>query len=361
MDITDWQLWLDLFSPSDRRPGLFLNYLWNPYGLITQTPIVLGILVLALTFLRPRRWVSLPANSARCGLLTRLGVLGPIFLAAVATISGILVAVFPLFTHSDRVSGAWFRAVIPFTVVAMLGLTALVLSRERPPGVGNRAILPRRVWHAFAPRVMLSIMGVLVALYIASEVWQAAVGSEPRELRSALGGNRILKSVAGAPPTAMGWENHGASILGILLATAMLLWLLRQDASRPIPAHASLTEVKSERIMTARLVCQVTLGGVLLALGMAWLHTWAPTYEYMELQDDAMGGKGGDMIISHYHGLVRVLRTLGWAIQGLGTGLLLRLTVDTLRADRVAKHAVAIPIEPSTPQQSADSQVGAEQ
>lgn len=357
MDITDWQLWLDLFSTSEKRPGVFATFMWSTYEFVRFTPLLLGAVVLALTFVRPRGWVRLPVESTRRTLLARFGTLAPLCLIMVATICGVLVALFRGFTWSGYVNGAWFRAAVPLTLVALLGVTLLRLRREPQPTVGERAILPRRPWHGFSPRSLIAIIGVTITLYLATELWQAAVGPEPRELHNAVGGDRVLKNVGGAPPTALGWENHAASLLGILLVVVMLLWLLKYDASRPVPSHAPLAEVASERKMTARLVCQITLGGTLLALGVVWLHTWAPTTEYVEIRE-GRSGHSGDMIISHFHGLVGVLRAMGWVFQGLGAGLLLRLLVDTVRSARAARTTH----DSTSPRADATSQrIGAEQ
>lgn len=345
MDITDWQIWLDLFSTSARRPGVFSQLYWSPYALIKSTPLLLGPIVFALTFVRPRSWVALPRGSARIKLLSRLGSFGSLGLLLVALGCSTLVALFPGLTTSSFVSGAWFRAAAPCALVVFLGVSSLGLSREPQPEVGRRAILPRRPWHTFTSKPILSIIFVLATLYVASELWQAVAGSEPRELHSIFGGDRLLRNSSGAPPTAMGWENHVASLAGLLLALGLLVWTLSRDASRPVSNRKPFTEVKLERAATAQLICLVSLGGAMLALGTAWIHTWAPATAYVPVTG-GLTGEDGDMLMSHYHGLVAVLRALGWLIQGLGAGLLMRLGLDTMRAGTAARstgHTAADP------------------
>ena len=352
MDITDWQLWLDLFSTSDRRPGVFSTLMWSPVVFFMQTPFLLGIVFFAFTFVRSRSWVTLPAAGSRTRLLTRMGVAGPIALLAVASVCSTIVALFPWLTTVNYFSGAWLRAAVPFTLVAVLGITLLLLSREPKPPVGERAILPRRQWNVFAPPMTFTVVCVIAALYFCSELWQALAGSEPRELHSVFGGERVLKNVGGAPPSAMGWENHGASLIGLFLVLVLLVWILAADARRTVSSMRPFAEVKAERAATAQLVTRITLGGVLLALGAVWLNTWAPTTGYVPVEG-GLTGENGDMLISHFHGLVAILRRLGWVAQGLGAAILLRLCFDTLRASKAAR-SVEFAAGPHAPQQTRD-------
>lgn len=307
-----------------------LEQLFSGWGItLAQHPLPLGIIVCALSYIWFRRVIDLPAS--RGITLGRIGVFGPLLILGAAALTGTLTGLSPVATMMGS-NGAWFRIAALTATVLVLATSALALAREPLPPVGERALIPHRSWREFAPTAGLTALALVTLLFLATEIWQATAEPEPHALTDVMDPSRVVRNTGGVPPTALGWANHGPSLVAVAALVALLVWVLTVDARRPVASQLPSSDVRAERAATAKLLCGIALGGALLGLGAVWLHSWAPSSGVVAVRDPELGA--GDLIISETRGLVCLLGQLGILAQACGTALLLRIAVDTWRARR---------------------------
>lgn len=240
-----------------------------------EVALTLGVLFFALSWIRPRSIVSLPAAGPRRTHLATLGLWGSVAIFVVATVTSWLPTLNP-----DMNAGGWWQRALPLAATAIVvAIAALVFRREPRPAPGNRAIAPRRSFWAFTPataRWLLAGSGLLLLLTTA---WQIAVGERLPE-----GADRYGIGPEGQEDLPVftqlqhgmgyfwgtGWPNHLAALCALLLAAVVIFIALGADANRPVSVTRASAEVREERLASARLLTYVSLGGMLLTLGAVW-------------------------------------------------------------------------------------------
>lgn len=307
----------------------------------------LGVLFFALSWVVPRRIVTLPQSARRAKFLTRFGTIGALAILAVATFSSWLGY---LYSFPDR-SGfdGWLRRPAPlFAATAVVVVGACLLSREPRPAPGERGLAPRRPWWSFAPRVPIWTAAVIAAILVATTAWHALIGvsaaadanrfgNVPDQTQlpvyfEVLGGSAY---VAGA-----GWPNHLATLLAVGTAAAALIAALAADANRPL-GRLSAAGTSDERTATARTMVFLILGGLLLTLGAVWAHIGFAGDRSIGLDliiEPADPDSAPIFVGSDYQAFAPLIHKGGYVIQGLGAALLLRLAVDSIRAARAARR-----------------------
>lgn len=310
-----------------------------------EVALTLGVIFFALSWIRPRAIVSIPTSGRRASALARLGIIGALAVLAVGTATSWLATIDPVaFTgHTWTRAGGWWQRPAPLLASAVVLFTAgIALRREPLPAPGERAISPGRRWWTFTPRAPLWLTAGAAALLLVTSAWQTVIGVALPE-----GANRygIGPENTGLPEFmrmqegmgyvwGAGWPNHLATLIVIAVALAALILALGRDANRPLFARSSAAEVREERETTARILVLLTLGGMLLTLGTVWAHTGFIGTIGVSVYEDT-GGQGRPerfVVGTGYRDIAPIMHLGGYVVQGLGAALLLRLTVDTLRA-----------------------------
>lgn len=303
-----------------------------------EMALTLGAILFGLSWIRPRRIVSLPESGRRADALARIGIAGPLSVVAVASATSWLATLDPIGRH-----GGWWQRAAPLLAAAAVVVVAwLVLRREPLPAPGERTISPRRRWWAFAPRTPLWLLAGAAALLLVTVAWQMLIGVPLPD-----GGNRygVGPADSGLPEFMVmqndmgyvwgaGWPNHLATLVALLAAGAALAALLGSDANRPLVARASAPEVREERTATARILTLLALGGLLLTLGAVWAHVGFIGQIIVGVFEDNGGEPGAQRFFvgTGYQSVAPLLHLGGYVVQGIGAALLLRLAVDTWRA-----------------------------
>lgn len=316
---------------------------WGLYHVKEMFPLevalTLGMRFFALSWVRPRPIVSLPRSGRRASMLLWLGVAGAATVLAVATATSWLsyLHAFP----DDSGFDGWWRRPTPLLTAAVVVLVAVPSLRAEPlPAPREGVVSPRRRWWAFASKPLLWSTAAAAFLLFTTSSWQTLIGvSAPHDANlygsvpestdlpvymSMQGG---MGYVSGA-----GWPNHIATLVALAVAVASLVLALGGDANRSLFARAAAADIREERVATARFLVFLVLGGLLLALGAVWAHIGFIGEITVGVHE---AGASEDEIIyvgTGYQDVARLTHKGGYVVQGIGAALLLRLTVDTLRA-----------------------------
>lgn len=319
-----------------------------------EVALTLGLVFFGLSWIRPRRIVSLPESGGRRDLLSWLGIGGALLVVAVATVSSSLTY---LYTFPDPSGfGGWLRRPAPLIATALVVAVFLVALRRQPlPAPGERGIAPRRRWWAFASQPLLWITTGIPALLFITVLWQGTIGTRPPTGADLYGNVPEHTDLPVFVPlqwnmgyyAGAGWPNHLATLAALLLAAALLIIALGHDANRPVFARATAADVRAERAVTARVLVLIVLGGVLLTLGAVWAHVGFIGEIAVGIPDppEKEGAITGPVVGTSYQAIAGLMHLGGYVIQGIGAALLLRLSVDTWRAAR-AQRALKKPDGP---------------
>lgn len=314
-----------------------------------EIALTLGVFFFGLSWIRPRRIVSLPASGKRTQTLVLVGVAGSLGIVAVATATTWLSYLYA-FPDPSGFGGWWRRPAPLVATIVVIVAAALALRSEPLPAPGERAISPRRRWWAFAPRALLGVSLAAAALLLVTVAWQGLIGVSapqganlygnvpaPTDLPLFMVMQGGMGYVAGA-----GWPNHLLTLIALAAAAAALILTLGQDANRPIPARASAAKVTEERAATARMLIWVGLGGLLLTLGAVWAHTGFIGEIIVGVVEDNGDRPSPEQYIvgTGYRDIAVWMHKGGYIVQGIGAAILLRLAVDTWRA-RLAHRGLA--------------------
>ena len=305
-----------------------------------EVAITFGLILFALSWIRPRRIVALPQAGRRTATLVWAGVAGSLLVVVVATaVSAIAVS-----TYDASGFDGWWRRPAPLFAATVVVATAAVALRRTPlPAPGERTIVPHRPWNAFASRTLLWASGIAATLLALTAMWQIAIartaptdgpffGNVPNytDLPIYMGFNSGYGYLSGA-----GWPNHLATLLALALAAAVFVAVLHADANRPVFARATASSVRSERELTARLFTFILLGGLITTLGAVWMHTGSSGQALVGLGEpwaSADQSNSPIFVAGGYDAIARPMNLLGYALQAGGVAFLLRLAVDTARA-----------------------------
>lgn len=324
----------------------YLNQILPP----VEIAATLGVLFFALSWVRPRRIVSLPSSGRRARTLFRIGVFGALSIVVVATLTSLLSF---LFAFPDPTGfGGWWRRPAPLiATIAVIAAAALALRTEPLPAPGERTIAPRRRWWTFSPRVPLWAAILSAALLFVTSAWQGLIGvsapasanlygnvPEPTDLPLFMVMQGGMGYVAGA-----GWPNQLLTLMALAGIVVALILTLGHDANRPIHARISVASVQEERTATARMLVWITLGGLLLTLGAVWAHTGFIGQIIVGVFEDNGDQPGADRFVvgTGYQDIADWMHKGGYIVQGIGAAILLRLSVDTWRARRARRAAAS--------------------
>ncbi|MBL3686456.1 hypothetical protein D3248_05750 [Leucobacter zeae] len=322
---------------------------------IIETPIIIGLVLFSLSWLRRNPWVSLPRDARRRSVLAGVGFWGAIAIAAVAGTVG-CIAAFSGYEPSG-VAG-WWRRPAPMAAAALvIGIAAMLLARHPLPAPGERAISPRRSATAFAPKGRLWLLLGAAALLGITSVWQGCTTSLLPNGAQMVGrptenGGTLITAVPDTDrvlpvgpfvdtPAGGGWLNNGVTLAVLVVLIAVLLLALSGDANRPIHARTSAPGITEDRQRTAKLFVLLALGGVLITLGMLWMYVgylggWSVTLE--ATNENASGLPSDEVgfvsLAPSFAAFASSLRFGGWFLQGVGFALLLRIAVDARRSNR---------------------------
>ena len=317
---------------------LFINAIQDLLPL--EVAITFGLVLFALSWVRPRRIVSLPQSGHRAVSLAWAGVAGSLLVVVVATtVSAIAVSTY----DASGFDGWWRRPAPLFAATLVVAAAAVALRRVPIPAPAERTIVPRRPWNAFAPRTLLWISGITATVLALTSVWQIAIATtapvdgpffghvpDYTNLPIYMGFNSGYGYLSGA-----GWPNHLATLLVLVLAATVFFAALRRDANRPMFARATAASVRSERELTARLFTFILIGGLVTTLGAVWMHTGSAGQASVGLDERWVSETVSYpriFMAGGYDAIARPMNLIGYALQAAGVAFLLRLSVDTVRA-----------------------------
>jgi hypothetical protein len=314
-----------------------------------EDAITFGLFLFVLSWVYPRRIVSLPPVGYRRTTLVWAGTAGSLLLVAVATVVS---------AHAVPVWGGsgfdgWWRRPAPLVAATLaVAVAGLALRRAPLPAPGERAISARRAWHTFASRVLLWVSGITATLVAVTALWQIAIAtSAPKDgrvfglvpeyttLPIYMRFNNGYGYVAGA-----GWPNHLVTLIAIAIAIAVFFVVLRADVDRPLFARSSAPSVRVERESTAWLFGLILLAGLITTLGAVWMHTGFAGTSMVGLDVQSVSGNRPDtriLINGGYSAIARPMNLAGYLLQGTGVAVALRIAIDTVRAAHRTRRTTA--------------------
>ncbi|WP_146078534.1 MULTISPECIES: hypothetical protein [unclassified Rathayibacter] len=305
-------------------------------------PVTFGLICFVLSWVYPRRIVSLPTSGRRTSTLTWAGVAGALLVIVVAFVVHVS-------TPADTTGfEGWWRRPAPLLVAALVVTVAMFLVRREPlPAPGEAAVAPQRRWNEFASRPLLWVGAVIAALLALTSVWQTVIATSAPADAFFLGNvpehttlpiympfNANYGYIAG-----VGWPNYLATLITLVLAVAALVLALRTDANRPLRARSTATSVRPERELTARLFTLLLLGGLITTLGAVWMHAGDIGTIIVGVEGQTTADGNLIYVGSAYRAFAQPLLYAGFLGQGIGIALLLRVATDTLRSAAALRRA----------------------
>lgn len=313
-----------------------------------EQALTLGVVFFCLSWLIPRRLITLPSSGQRAVSLTGISVVGSFSVLAVAAVASGLSYLYAFPDPSGY--GGWWRRAAPLAAVVLVLVGACFALRRTPLATpSERLITPRRHWWAFSNPVQLWLTFGVATVLMLSVLWQIIIGvsapadanrygnvPEPTDLPIYMPMQGDMGYVAGA-----GWPNHLATVLVIMATFFVLAFALGADANRPLCTRSSASQVREERVSTARVLVWLVLGGLLLTLGAVWAHIGFIGDIIVGVDESTAQGEPPQRFYvgTGYRDLAALMHKGGYVIQGIGAALLLRLLVDAFRAFRVFRSA----------------------
>ncbi|THG34518.1 hypothetical protein E6C70_09695 [Glaciibacter flavus] len=314
-------------------------------------PAVFGLFFFVLSWMYPRRIVSLPDSGPRVSFLVRVGIAGSL---VVAFIGCAVNATTP--ADMTGFEGWWRRPAALFTAALVVAVSAIILRFELRPTAAPAVIAPRRPWNTFTSRPLVWVSGIIASLLALTAVWQTVIATTAPEDGQFLGNvpaysplpiymmfNGQFGYIAG-----VGWPNNLATLAALGFAVLVLVMTLRADANRPLPDRGFSTAARSAREMTARLFALLILGGLIVTLGAVWMHAGEIGQMKIAINDDYVSKDHLVTFGGSYDMIAFPLNYGGRLVQGLGVALLLRIAVDTGRAAARRRQ------QPTTPPTATD-------
>jgi hypothetical protein len=313
-----------------------------------EVALTFGLALFALSWLLPRRIVSLPQVGYRRSALVWTGAVGPLLVVVAATVASSLAAA----TWDASGYDGWWRRPLPLlTAAVVVAIAGAALSRSPLPAPGGRAIAPMRSWLAFAPSRLLLGAAVCAAATLIVIGWQIAIAvSAPAEgpffgQVPAYTTLPIYMSFNGfGYVPGAGWPNHAATVVVLGLACAVLVLALRADANRALASRSTAPSVTADREAAARLLVLVLLAGLIATLGAVLMHVGTSGLSTVGVQEQPVSDDASTttlFVTGGYRAIAQPLNLTGYVLQGAGVALALRIAVDTLRAGRRTAAATA--------------------
>lgn len=308
-----------------------------------EVAITFGLALFAASWVRPRRIVSLPGLGIRRALLVWCGIGGSLLIVVVATVTSAL-ATAGGGSDASGFDGWWRRPAPLAAAVLVVAVAGMFLRRVPLVPAGERVVTPRRAWNAFAPRTWLWAAGLTATLTAITAIWQISIAVSAPPAGPFFGDvaqyttlpiyshfNGTFGYLAGA-----GWPNHLATLVVLVLAGGVLIWVLQADANRPEALPRPM--LKSSRELTARMLTLIVSAGVIATLGAVWMHVGSTSTIMVGLDERWVSESVSYpriLIEGGFSALSEPMNLSGYVLQGGGVALALRILVDTLRAMRV--------------------------
>ena len=306
-------------------------------------PAVFGLFFFVLSWIYPRKIVSLPDAGLRATFLIRVGITGSLVVAFVGCAVNVT-------TPADMTGfeGWWRRPAALFAASVVVAVSASILRFEPRATAG---IAPRRPWNTFGSRPLVWVSGIIASMLALTAVWQTAIATTAPEDGQFLGNvpaysplpiymmfNGQFGYIAG-----VGWPNNLATLATLAFAVLVLVVTLRADANRPLPNHGFSTAARSAREMTARIFVLLILGGLIVTLGAAWMHAGEIGQMKIAIDDNYISKDHLVTFGGSYDMIALPLNYGGRLVQGLGVALLLRIAADTARAAARRRQRLTTP------------------
>ncbi|PPI26948.1 hypothetical protein C5D44_06290 [Rathayibacter sp. AY1B5] len=328
---------------------MLVTFLLNLVGVLPlEMALTFGLALFALSWLVPRRLVSLPQIRRRRSTLLWAATAGSVLMIVVASVtSGITAS-----TWDSSGYDGWLRRPLPLLVATLVvAIAGFALRRTPLPAPNERAIAPRRSWRAFTPQPLLWIAGIVAAVIVVVALWQISIAvSAPRSgpffgqvpdytslpIYMSFNG---LGYVPGA-----GWPNHLATLLALVVAGVVLVVSLRAEANRPLAGRSTAPSVTADRESTARLLVLILLAGLITTLGAVLMHVGTSGMSAVGLDEQWVSEDTSITklnITGGYSAIAGRMNLTGYVVQGAGVALALRIAVDALRGARRPAPAAA--------------------
>lgn len=339
---------------------MLFSFLATVNGVVPiEMALVVGTMLFALSWVRPRRIVPSLHDGPRREVLIGAGVAGSLVVVVVASLTSAV----PVEIVGGSAFDGWWRRPAPLVAAtAVVAVAGLVLGRAPTPAPRERAIVPGRSWATFAPRPLAWVTGALAVIVASTAAWQIAIASSAPASGPFFGyvpdhtSLPVYRSftpgygyVAGA-----GWPNHLATLVAVLVAATVYVLVLRRDANRPVSSRLTVPSVAPERTAAAWTFSLLLLAGVLTTLGALWLHVGAYGSTLVGLGQNSSPDGGSTPLVfvaGEYSAIARPLKLAGYVLQGAGVALALRLAVDTVRSAYARRTtarrrvAAAVPVD----------------
>ncbi|ROR79994.1 hypothetical protein SAMN06295974_1888 [Plantibacter flavus] len=306
-----------------------------------EVALTFGFALFALSWLYPRRILSVPQVERRRSTLLWVGVVGPLLVVVAATVASALAASTWDWSGYD----GWWRRPLPLLVAAVVVAAAgFTLGRSPQPKPTDRAVAPQRSWSAFAPQRLLVVAAACAAVIVIVAGWQVSIavsapadgpffGQVPHYTTLPI---YMSFNGFGYVPGA-GWPNHAATFLVLGIAAAMLVVTLRADANRALPVRSAAPTATVDRKAAARLLTLILLAGLVATLGAVLMHVGTSGLSTVGLDEEWVSENVSITKLSitgGYRAIAEPLNLTGYALQGAGVALALRIAADTLRSRR---------------------------
>lgn len=303
---------------------------WHPFIMKTLLPGV-ALFMLSWIFFKP--WIGKHLSRSTATLIRDIGLSSSLALLLATLLTGL----FEMMWWWQTFDGLYVALERSGTLIATAIILAFVLITLRNSPAEQTAptvVSPVSSWYRVTPLVLLwSSVGLTVAIASIS-ISQASLPTGQTELQI-LGSDEYRNVDPGTVlHGAFEWSTHIPTLISLTCIWVLFVWGLQT-----ISARADMSILK--RQASGRLLGFLALCGLLLGLAATLIHLWFPAEWVTSIPEPA--GNGTAWLYGHHnYGLIWFANDAGRLLQAVAIAMLLRLSIDSLRASR---HA-----EPRTPQ-----------